>query len=111
MEGEEIKANLKIIEVELKNGLLLGGRPQTKAVLRESTVGDMLAAGEETDDDAAAGALMIALQLQRIGEIEGPFDKALLDKLSNTDMELLEQADAELNRRAREDRPAPQPGG
>lgn len=105
-----ISENLNTTTVKLANGLLLGNKPQTEAVLRESTVGDMLAANEEAYDDAAAGALMIARQIVSIGEIQGPFDRTLLDKLSSRDMEQLEQADRELASRGREDGPGQKSG-
>lgn len=98
------------ITVTLKSGLMLGGRSQTEAVLRESTVGDLVAAYEETDSDAIAGFLIIAAQIVRIGEIEGPLDREMLGGLTAADMARLEKAVAELDARGREDGPEPQSG-
>ena len=89
------------ITVKLKRGLLLDGKPQTEAVLRESTVRDTLEARKASDDPVIAGAEMIRRQILRIGEIELINDDAF-GNLTTTDLEILEKASSELEDRGRE---------
>lgn len=98
------------IKVKLKTGLQLDGKAQTEAVISESTVGAMLEAREQSEDDTTIGALIIMSQIQSIGDIKGPLDRTLFDKLTTSDLERLQKAADEVDNRGRKDGPAPQPG-
>ncbi|MBW7998532.1 MAG: hypothetical protein FVQ81_18550 [Candidatus Glassbacteria bacterium] len=94
---------MNTITVKLKQGLLLGGKPQLEAVIRESTMGDLREAHENFSDDSSAGAEMVRLQIVSIGGIEGPITQAMFDKITVTDFDRLQKAADELEARGRED--------
>lgn len=89
------------VTVKLKRGLLLDGKPQTEAVLREATVGDWTAAQELFDGDTTTAAETVRQQIIRIGEIGGPPTREVFDKLTLSDLERLTKAAEELESRGR----------
>lgn len=90
------------ITVKLKRGLLLDGKPQTEAVLREATVGDWMGSHDLFGDDKTAGGEIVMRQVVRIGDIEGPLIRDTFDKLTLADLERLTTAAGELESRGRE---------
>lgn len=101
---------METIKVELKEGLQLGGRPQTEAVVREATVGDLMAANGVSTNETIIGAEILRRQIEKIGEIEGLLEWEVFNKLTVADMERLQEAADEVDRRGRENGPAPQKG-
>ena len=96
--------------VNLREGIKLGDRPQKTAVVRESAVEDLLAAYDLSDDERIVGAEILMRQIVSIGEIKGPLDRATFGRLTTADMERLQKAADEVDRRAREDADAPATG-
>ncbi|MGE0487316.1 MAG: phage tail assembly protein [Gammaproteobacteria bacterium] len=95
--------------VTLARGLLLDGRPQTEAEIREATLGDILDASREAEvlvqgpdgpclvaSPALLGVAVLAKQIVRIGEIEGPLTLTELRRLSADDYDRLQLATEQL---------------
>ena len=89
-------------KARLKRGLELGGKPQLDAVVRESTVGDLIEARELSGgDEEQMGIFLVMGQTVSIGEIEGPFSLELFGKLTTADLELLQEAAEKADSRGR----------
>lgn len=88
--------------VKLKTGLTLNGVDHRLAVIREATVGDIVASRRESDDDVVRGIVMLGRQIERIGDIDGPLSLEELAKLTSVDMDRLQDAAEELDKRGRD---------
>ncbi len=110
---------MSTIEVTLQKGLRVGQISHTIAVLREPSAGDVIDASMDAEKvvmvptgvDGAGHAVMepqlvtsptlvginvLRRQIVRIGAIDGPLERELLDKLSPTDLNLLQAKAQEL---------------
>ncbi|AVI04956.1 hypothetical protein [Alteromonadaceae phage B23] len=90
------------VTVELEFGLVVGKKPQKKAVIRELTAGDILDAQWESERvvDTEEGPQLVASpssvgihtlrrQIVKIGDIDGPLSMVEMRKLHPVDLELL----------------------
>ena len=107
------------IEFILDKGIKVGEVCHTKAILRDPTSGDVIDASVESEkvvlvpvakDDQGEfinepqlvtsptllAAHVLRRQIVRIGDLEGPFEMAMLRKLSPSDMNLMQKKAAEL---------------
>lgn len=99
--------------VTLRDGLMVGKELHHEAELREATLGDVLAATVESErlvlrpdntgwELAASKTLMgvhlLRRQLMRVGAFQGPFTLLILERISSTDMALLQAAADTLDR-------------
>ena len=111
------------LEFELIQGLTTGSTQHTYCVLREATAGDFIAASEESEKVVAfglepelvtsptlVGINMLRRQIERIGDLTGPLERELIDKLSINDLNLirtqaekLEEAARRVSQRGRSD--------
>lgn len=96
---------MRTVDVTLERGLAIGDDRFTDAVVRETTVADVLDATEESEravptpdgyqmvvSPTRLGIHLLRRQIVRIGEIEGPLTLSTLRKLSTADMEALQRA-------------------
>jgi len=101
------------VEFDLKHGLKIGDTTQTRVVLAEPTVADLLECGEQSEravftaqgpalvsSPTLMGALLLCRQIKSIGGAEVPFTLELLKKLHPDDMLLLQVKAAELDKAA-----------
>ena len=110
--------------VDLPDGLKLNGVPQRKATLKKLTAMDVIEASEASEklvhaaegpmlvvSPSRMGAEVLARQIDRIGDIPGPFSASVFGKLSPADMDALQAAAEsldeavakEVSRRGRDD--------
>jgi len=98
------------VEVQLSKGLKLGEQTQTLAVLRELTAGDIIAASEAAEklvqtvdgpmfvqSPARMGIELLALQVERVGDIPAPISVNMLSMLCEEDLALLQDKADELD--------------
>lgn len=95
--------------VKLQKGITVGEVQNRNAVLRELTAGDVIAAAEESErlimvpngneseprlvlSNALMGINTLRRQIAQLGEIQGPLEIEQLSLLSETDLELLQNA-------------------
>lgn len=96
---------MRTVNVALEKGLTIGEAEYRDAVVRESSVGDILDATEESERlrNTPSGYQLLASptltamhllrrQIMRIGEYQGPLTLGELRKLSSTDIGLLQGA-------------------
>ena len=102
------------VTFDLKDGLLVGTTPQLECEVREPTAGDIIAASEESEkvvmvalkpelitSPTMMGINTLRRQVVRIGEIAGPLERDMLDKLSADDLNLIQAKAEELEAAAR----------
>lgn len=84
----------------LKHGLRIGELIHKDFVMREALAEDMFAAESDATAERPMSfrAALIARQLVRIGEFDGPFSLAMLGKLKANDMNRLVRAQVELDK-------------
>jgi len=93
------------ITITLENGLKVGDVVHNVAVLREATVGDILAGSEESEklmptpdgyqlvpSPAHVSLNILRRQIVSIGELEAPFELSQMMLLSAKDLDLLHRA-------------------
>jgi len=98
------------VEFDIKHGLKIGSTMQTRIVLTEPTVADLLECGEESEravitpqgpalvsSPTLMGALLLCRQIKSIGGDPIPFDLSLLKKLHPDDLLQLQVEAAKLD--------------
>jgi len=93
---------MRTVTVDLEKGLSLNGVDQRSAVIREATVGDVVNAQLESSNEIISGIVMLGLQIQRIGDIQGPLSLGEISKLTCRDMDILQAAAEGLESRGRD---------
>ena len=101
--------------ITLLQGLKVGDVAQTECVLREPTAGDVIAASEAAEklvngpngpelvtSPTLVGINTLLRQVVRIGDITGPLDRDVLNKLSADDLDLMQGAAVKLETASRE---------
>lgn len=99
------------IECTLKKGLTEGDKTHTHCIIREPTAGDVIAASEESEKVVALGTEPVLVtsptlvgintlrrQIVSIGDITGPLEREMLDRLSAEDLNLVQQHANKLER-------------
>ncbi|MDZ7804340.1 phage tail assembly protein [Thiohalophilus sp.] len=97
-------------EFDLKHGLQVGDDVLKHVVLRELTAGDIIDCQAESErlvysqgkpvlvsSPAVAGIAMLCRQVEKIGDINGPLETALLRKLHEEDFLLIQEKATELS--------------
>lgn len=93
------------IPVTLINGVKVGDTVHKEAVIREELVADLISASENAEklistpdgyqlvsNPVMIGLLSMGQQIVRVGDVEGPFGKEMMAKLSTADLEVLRGA-------------------
>jgi phage FluMu protein gp41 len=92
-----------MIEIELEKGLRAGEIQHTKAIIRKPTAGDIIEATQESErvvatpdgwqlatSNALLGLNILRRQIEKIGDLKGPFTLEMMKKLSGIDLDLLQ---------------------
>lgn len=93
--------------VTLRYGLTVNGVQHLDAEIREATVADLFAAESDVPPNKPItfAAAMLAQQLVRIGEYNGPFTLGLIAKLKPSDLERLQEARLKVNEEGEGEQP------
>lgn len=91
----------------LKHGLKVGDKVHKEFELRQCTAGDYFAAEAAADSSKSITfqAALIAQQLVRIGEFEGPFTLRMLATLHPSDLNAMVNARVELEAQGEDSQP------
>ena len=85
---------MKTTKGKLKHGLKIGDKLHKDFEMREATAGDMFEAEKDAgvETPLAFSGAMMAYQLDKVGDFEGPITFAMIGKLSPADYNILREA-------------------